>query len=132
MSWEHMCHLVSRFESLQKLSASLNNFKTLSFPLIAPNLQSLTLEFDEFTSLSDISALTELPALRALLLKGNLISEIGDTPPVYGSKVRYIDLSYNKIIDWSFVDQLLEVFPGMTALRLSNNPLYEVLAKETG
>ncbi|RAL65091.1 hypothetical protein DID88_001198 [Monilinia fructigena] len=46
------------------------------------------------------------------------------TSLVFNKKLSYIDLSSNKINDWGFVDELVHIFPGMTSLRLSKNPLY--------
>lgn len=39
--------------------------------------------------------------------------------------MRYLDLSYNAIASWKFVDDLDYCFPGLTELRLSHNPIYE-------
>ena len=36
-----------------------------------------------------------------------------------------LDLSYNCIADWEFIDALNQVFPGLLSLRVSNNPLFE-------
>jgi hypothetical protein len=48
---------------------------------------------------------------------------------VFSGQLNYVDLSYNKIADWQFVDNLPDVFPNMTALRISHNPVYEVVIK---
>jgi len=61
-------------------------------------------------------------------LKGNYISKIAQSPRpnfTFGSKLGYVDLSYNDVADWAFVDTLADVFPGLRALRLSHNPIYE-------
>jgi hypothetical protein len=141
LGWEDILSLSHHFESLTTLSASLNNLTVLdsyicgSFPQLSLlNLTSLTLEYNKFTALSDLIDLKYLPALEKLSLKGNEISEIfqsgwdRDIPASertlkFPERLHYVDLSYNAILSWGFVDGLADVFPGMTALRLSHNPI---------
>ncbi|PQE06401.1 tubulin-specific chaperone e protein [Rutstroemia sp. NJR-2017a WRK4] len=143
IDWVDLCRLLEGFPFITTLAASSNCFGTLRWPLKHACLTSLTLEYNQFKTLADISSLSGLLSLESLLLKGNEISlietttnsgtgekkteenVIRDTTPVFGTNLRYIDLSYNKINDWSFVDTLAYVFPGMTSLRLSHNPLYQ-------
>lgn len=135
LSWADICLLAQQFESLKTLTASSNGFKNLSTPLSNQYLTSLTLEYNEFTSLADLSPLTQLAFLENLLLKGNRISRIGSTSlarPVFGNKLQYVDLSYNEIFTWAFVDDLADIFPGMTGLRLQHNPIYDTIAKGDG
>lgn len=75
-----------------------------------------------------------LASLQKLLLKNNAISKINEAStnadaslPVFPSTLAYVDLSHNAIDAWSFIDQLHDVFPGMTSLRVSHNPLYQNL-----
>lgn len=133
MPWEDIAKLASFFQSLTKLSASSNGIISLpAFPLLAPKLTSLNLDDNRIETLSDISLLTDLPNLQTLQLKGNSIRTIGSTPPVFSHRLTYIDLSYNQINDWNFVDQLVEVFPGMVSLRMSSNPLYLTSSADDG
>ena len=44
--------------------------------------------------------------------------------PRFTQKLHYIDISYNSVSEWSFVDSLPAVFPGMTSLRFAHNPIY--------
>lgn len=88
------------------------------------------MEYNDFTSLSDIAALAALTSLRNLHLKGNNICSItapeGRTPPpVFATCLHYVDLSYNQIASWAFVDSLPAVFPGMASFRFSHNPIYD-------
>lgn len=46
----------------------------------------------------------------------------------FSSSVTDVDLSFNIVSSWSFVNSLPSVFPGLRNLRLSNNPIYEVAA----
>lgn len=130
-SWEDVCLVSQTFKSLSKLTVSSNNFDTISSPLSTSNLKSLTLEYNNFTNLSDLLPLVELNSLESLHLKGNKISRAYTAPPAFGRNLLYVDLSYNQVDDWTFLDALADIFPGMTALRFSNNPIYDNLSQET-
>lgn len=141
LAWEDIIHILHQFETIKTVSASANGLQLLNFspsglssPAFASCLTSLTLEYNEFKSLSDLSGLKYLHSLEKLSLKGNEISEVfqnrGDTDAehlktdlVFTKTLRYIDLSYNAIQTWDFIEALPEIFPGMTALRLSHNPI---------
>lgn len=133
LSWDDIWQMTTCFASLSTLFASSNQLSRLS-ALNLPSgptttLTSVHLEFNDFTSLSDIVSLTALTSLRNLHLKGNHISVIAsdttDGPPVFSQNLTYLDLSYNKIHKWSFIDALPDSFPGLTSLRLSHNPVYD-------
>jgi hypothetical protein len=135
LSWEDLCLLAQQFESLKVLTASLNGLESLQSSLSNSTLTSLTLEYNQFISLSDLAPLSQLSSLENLLLKGNQISascsEVSEQP-VFGTKLQYVDLSYNQVNNWTFVDDLAEIFPGMTGLRLQHNPIYNAIAKGEG
>ncbi|KAH6634122.1 hypothetical protein B0J18DRAFT_415348 [Chaetomium sp. MPI-SDFR-AT-0129] len=132
LSWEEICHIASKFPSLTTLHAGSNQLETLMpIPADAPftaTLTSLHLEFNDFTSVSDLVSLASISTLRNLLLKGNRVVTINATPSagplVFGDSLHYVDLSYNSIATWSFVDTLPATFPALTSLRLTHNPLY--------
>ncbi|PTB81306.1 L domain-like protein [Trichoderma longibrachiatum ATCC 18648] len=131
LSWQELCLIASKCPSLTTLLVGSNQLSTLppTGEISLPStLTSINLEYNDFTSLSDIAYLTSLNALRHLQLKGNNISAITaspDSPPVvFPPSVQYVDLSYNKIDSWDFVDKLAAVFPGMTGLRITHNPIY--------
>ena len=132
ISWNDVCFLVPKFSVISTLTASSNAFRSISSPLLSGTLTSLTLEYNHFTKLSDLAPLTGLKSLEALHLKGNRISAAYTTPLVFGESLRYVDLSYNQVTSWAFVDALTEIFPGITALRFAHNPIYDDLAAETG
>lgn len=132
LSWEEICQITSWFGSLQNLSCDLNQLSSIPAPFPATMSQSLTtlsLEFNEFGSLSDLAPLATLSSLRNLILKGNNISTVAKddtTPgPVFSSSIYHLDISYNRIATWSFVDALPDSFPGLRSLRLAHNPVYE-------
>ncbi|KAI1488268.1 Thioesterase/thiol ester dehydrase-isomerase [Biscogniauxia mediterranea] len=132
MSWQEMCHFATHFPSLSTLVASTNQLSSLpAVPLstLSSTLTSLNLEFNDFTSITDIASLAGLKSLRNLHLKGNNISTIRQNPsdelPVFSPSLQYIDVSYNKVGAWDFVDDLPLCFPGLVSLRFAHNPIYD-------
>ncbi|GKT40129.1 tubulin-specific chaperone E [Colletotrichum spaethianum] len=131
LGWEALCGIAYKFPSLSTLSCSLNQLSvlpTVSFGALADTLTTLTLEFNGFTSFADLASLSSLSSLRNLHLKGNSISTISrpSVPtPVFPPSLQYLDISYNAVMTWSFVDVLPTSFPGLTALRLAHNPVYD-------
>lgn len=133
MSWEEIGHIATKFETLSALSASTNQLSSLPpIPLLSltSTLSSLNLEFNDFTAIAQLGNLVALTALRHLHLKGNNISAIrlagsDASPPIFSANLQYLDVSYNQISSWKFVDELSIFFPGLTSLRLAHNPVYE-------
>ncbi|RYP76152.1 hypothetical protein DL771_001976 [Monosporascus sp. 5C6A] len=132
MTWEEMCHVATRFPVLSTLTASINQLSFLpETPLstLSSTLTSLYLELNDFTSISDIASLAGLKSLRNLHLKGNNIStltkEASDTLPAFPHSLQYVDISYNQVSTWSFVDELPTCFPGLVSLRFAHNPIYD-------
>lgn len=130
--YPQVAKLTFRFPSLKSLSASTNEFAFISAP-ISNTITTLTLDNNQFQSLSSIQHLTALPNLTHLSLQGNKIRSArssspgseGDELPRFSSSLTELDLSRNEIGSWSFVNLLPEIFPGLTALRISRNPLYK-------
>jgi hypothetical protein len=137
VSWDAIKTIVDLFPTLSALSVSSNYFTSLSCPL-PDGITSLTLEYNEFTIMWDLIPLRQLKTLEVLHLKGNKISRIDkegyqlSSFHAFGERLRYVDLSYNAVASWSFVDDLPQIFPGLEELRLSHNPIYEGLSKEDG
>jgi tubulin-specific chaperone E len=139
VTWEEVCHVVATFPALTSLTADSNELRLLNAPtallqsMSKWSLKSLNLDYNNFSSLEDISPLVGLPCLETLRLKGNHIEAIIDESrekPVFGAHLKYVDLSYNNVTSWAFVDELPDVFLGLTALRFSHNPIYESSTKE--
>lgn len=125
-----MTCLASSFVSLTSLSVSSNELSCLSPHLPPQNITKLTLESNDFTSLSSLAPLTKLHNLQSLYLRDNPISTINDSTTsasslAFSSALTYVDFSYNAISSWSFINQLQDVFTGLTGLRVSHNPLYD-------
>ncbi|KAI2636149.1 Thioesterase/thiol ester dehydrase-isomerase [Xylaria nigripes] len=133
MSWEEIAHVTKQFETLSTLSMSTNQLYSLpQIPLasLVSTLTSLNLEFNEFTAITQVRSLAALTALRHLHLKGNSISGIrpdgsDESLPIFSNNLQYLDVSYNQVSSWTFVDELPFCFPGLTSLRFAHNPIYD-------
>ncbi|KAH7114492.1 hypothetical protein B0J11DRAFT_541114 [Dendryphion nanum] len=134
LSWEQMTSITTLFTHLTTLVASSNAYITLTDHYLTPTVTDLTLEDNLFYSLSDLTQLTKLPSLQRLVLKSNKISEINTSTnfPIFPPTVSEVDLSFNEISTWPFIDNLAQVFPGLTSLRVSHNPLYTALQAPDG
>src|SRR5271170_4123089 len=85
-----------------------------------------------FTSLAFLpNVMHAFPNLKALSLQGNQISSIGllshsgsDREAISFPQLGSLNLSHNLIADYSFIDALPQLFPGLTSLRVSNNPFF--------
>ncbi|KAF2761645.1 hypothetical protein EJ05DRAFT_507289 [Pseudovirgaria hyperparasitica] len=139
LSWSEVVQLSTTFAKLTSLSASNNILKHLDFTdLSLPNsITELILEDNEFQSLADLAPVTSLPVLRRLVLKFNLISSVHSPstpsqPLAFSATLTDLDLSYNQIASWDLINALPKVFPGLTSLRVSHNPLYASLVAPDG
>lgn len=135
LPWEDLANITHRFPTLSTFSASSNLYTALTPHAPNPTLTDLTLEDNLITSLSALETLTKLPNLQRLILKENKISEITNpdaSVPVFSTTLAEVDISFNDISTWIFIEQLAHVFPGLTSLRVSHNPLYESLQAPDG
>ncbi|KAL5314003.1 hypothetical protein ACEPPN_018427 [Leptodophora sp. 'Broadleaf-Isolate-01'] len=137
LDWASVIGVVAQFQQLKTLEVSMNGFKRLDQSLQVEALTSLTLEYNAFQTLADVFVLRNLQSLEVLRLKGNEISKTDNEPyelsnlPSFGKQLCYVDISYNAVTEWKFVNDLDHIFPGMTALRLANNPIYKT-SKDVG
>lgn len=138
LSWEQVSSMTSAFPSLTSLTLTNNLFNKLDGALLPSTITELILEKNDFRSLSDLRCLTKLPNLRQLKLKENSISEVvspdsaADEALVFPESTSDVDLAHNAIDNWGFIDALPSVFPGLTTLRISSNPLYHDLRAVDG
>ncbi|KAF2631912.1 tubulin-specific chaperone E [Macroventuria anomochaeta] len=132
LPWEDLVNITHQFSALTTCSASSNFYSSLTPHILNPSITDLTLEENLFPSLSALEPLTKMPNLQRLILKSNKISEVGTPQPIFPTALREVDLSFNEITTWSFIEQLEHVFPGLTSLRVSHNPLYEALQAPDG
>lgn len=132
LPWSALAEITHQFSDLTIFSASSNFYSSITPHALNPTITDLTLEENLLPSLSALEPLTKMPNLQRLVLKSNKVSEIGTPPPVFPITLKEVDLSFNEITTWSFIEQLEHVFPGMTSLRVSHNPLYESLKSADG
>ncbi|BCR82836.1 putative tubulin-specific chaperone [Aspergillus chevalieri] len=128
LSWEELSTLSYQFPALKSLSVSMNQVNEVSTP-ISETITTLILEHNEIDSLFSVRKLAALPKLKYLSLRGNCIEKISrpstaEDPIQFSFSLEFVDLSYNKINSWSFINALPLVFPGLQSLRISGNPLY--------
>ncbi|KND95341.1 Tubulin-specific chaperone E [Tolypocladium ophioglossoides CBS 100239] len=137
LSWEELSRIATLCTSLTTLAVGTNQLTTLptvGYRNLTSTLTSINLEYNDFHAMSDLASLTALKALRNLHLKGNSITGMaapGTTAPIFPPSLQYLDVSYNDIQEWSFVDALSAHFPGLAGLRLAHNPVHDKHGGET-
>jgi hypothetical protein len=135
LPWEDLAGLTHLFLDLTVFGASSNLYTELASHTPNTTITDLTLEDNLIPSISAVAALTKLPNLRRLILKSNKISEVqatGSPLPIFSPTLAEVDLSFNEVSTWVFIEQLAHIFPGLTSLRVSHNPLYEHLQAPDG
>jgi len=130
---------ISAFSSLSTLSLSRNQLSGFcsskaSMDVSWLSVKTLILENNEFTDLNALDDVFRVfPSLTTVSLQGNELSSIGtgilDTAsssnPSPFLSLESLNISRNKINDYSFVDDIPTIFANLTSLRISNNPLYD-------
>ena len=127
--------LNEHFPQLRTLSLAQNEFDSSNFSLprlYLPTLETLVLDKNVFSDLTPIVLLAQaFPYLKELSLQQNQIGEAGNLNAAELSKnglldsLRSLNVSGNEITDFAFVDRLALLFPNLTSLRISSNPLYQ-------
>ncbi|KJZ78425.1 hypothetical protein HIM_02463 [Hirsutella minnesotensis 3608] len=131
LTWEELCRIATKCPSLTTLAVGTNQLSALPFVNygnLTSTLTSINLEYNDFKAISDLASLTSLSSLRNLHLKGNNITAMASqdaTAPIFPPSLQYLDVSYNQINEWSFVDALSTHIPGLTGLRIAHNPVYD-------
>ncbi|OQE43157.1 hypothetical protein PENCOP_c003G05495 [Penicillium coprophilum] len=111
-------------------ASSANQLSEITCPLPS-TITKLTLDHNEITSISALRHLAALPTLEHLSVRGNSISTVNQSttdttldfqfPPILQS----LDISRNKITSWIILNKLPTLFPGLTTLRITANPLFD-------
>jgi tubulin-specific chaperone E len=88
------------------------------------------MESNHFKALSDIAPLACLRKLRVLALNFNNISKTSNDASdlaslQFGPELKRLELAFNEVGDWDFVNQLTLIFPNLENLRISHNPLFD-------
>ncbi|KAH6615037.1 tubulin-specific chaperone-like protein E [Boeremia exigua] len=132
LPWEDLASITHQFSALTTFSASSNFYSHLTPHVLNPTITNLILEENLLPSLSALEPLTRMPNLQRLVLKSNKISDVGTPTPIFPTTLKEVDLSFNDITTWSFIEHLEHIFPGLTSLRVSHNPLFEALQAPDG
>ena len=119
---------------LSTLSASSNQLACLKYSLTSQTIVTLVLEHNNFTALSDLRAISRIPTLENLRLGHNRISHTSSVETIstednsfrFMETLAYVDLSYNVVSSWEFINELPNIVPGLTGLRVAHNPLYAI------
>jgi len=129
------------FPSLKTLSLSQNELDCFRHDQIndlqfGVSIKTLILDNNAFQDLSFLPDLLSIfPETEVLSLQGCLISELG---PVFSGdmrsfgKLESLSLAGNRIPSFSFIDSLPSLFPNLTSLRISRNPLYDHPSSDLG
>ncbi|KAJ5779496.1 hypothetical protein N7457_007216 [Penicillium paradoxum] len=130
LTWDEIAAIASRFPDLTSLTASANQLSEITCPLPS-TITTLNLEHNEIASISALRHLAALPNLEHLSVRGNCISTVNENttdttldfqfPPT----LRSLDISRNNITSWSILNKVSTVFPGLTTLRTTGNPLFD-------
>jgi hypothetical protein len=120
--------LTYQFPSLASLAVSANQITALSAP-VSDTITTLKLEHNEISSLSAAQHLANLPKLEQLSLRGNCIETVHapdatDIPLRFPHTLKFLDLSRNRVASWLFINDIPSLFPGLSSLRISGNPLF--------
>lgn len=120
LSIEHLKTLLVLFPCLEVLNASFNDIGQLTHEDIRlpASLKELSISG---CSLDGIPYGLAYWNLRTLNLSENNIAEI--RTQIIDS-LDYLDISRNKINDWTVVDRLNINFPSLSSLRINHNPLF--------
>lgn len=126
-------YLTVPLPSLTALYLQYNALSTIPLPLQTPNLSTLVLNSNNFTSFSALQPLTCLPSLAVLSLRSNQITSLTSDPsepaPIFHSLI-VLDLSDNLITSFYFIANLPPLFPNLSSLRISQNPVFAALTTE--
>ncbi|RIA87419.1 hypothetical protein C1645_286960 [Glomus cerebriforme] len=139
ISWKQIELLEPNFPSLENLQLGFNNIKlsedfnennkdTLKNDKIKgfSKLKIINLESNIISNFDEIIRFSDLPSLEILFVMNNAIdriyypSENGDAFP----KLRYLNISENKIGDWKSIDELNK-FLSLRELKIKKNPFLE-------
>lgn len=142
LSWSELAAIARLFTGITTFAASCNILRSLDSSSLPQTITTLALEDNGFESLLDVSPLCQLPNLQKLVLRNNRISTVSSQGEakspiehpsnIFQPSLRDLDLSYNAISSWSFIDSLKSTLPGMRTLRIAHNPLFHNLQAPDG
>ena len=127
----------SLFPSLKVIWLSQNelfHFATDSPHLSLPQVETLVLENNHFRDLDQLAGLLLVfPNVKSMTLQGNNIENIDtfrQSPSLSSTynahhSIEFLNIADNSISAWTFVNALSSIFPSLTSLRISKNPIYD-------
>mmetsp|Transcript_17270 Transcript_17270/g.38952 ORF Transcript_17270/g.38952 Transcript_17270/m.38952 type:complete len:458 (+) Transcript_17270:685-2058(+) len=144
-SWRTPLTLLRRLPNLKELLLAHNDLRDLldvekedtpkNAKNACPHLTFLDLSDCDLTSWDQVLCLDPLfPNLETLVLDENSLADLTTTttpehskdpktPAPYFSRLRALQLSHNRIADWSVVDDIHRRLPSLRSLRFRHNPL---------
>jgi tubulin-specific chaperone E len=131
-------NVCSYFGRLAELALSSNQLSILpelpNEPRIAETLTTVHVSSNYFAAISDLRPLADLPNLSKLVANHCKIRSVSSGPQqiVFSKTLTHVELAFNDITDWEFVDRLPDVFVGLEQLRISHNPLFQQLRAANG
>ncbi|GAM86146.1 hypothetical protein ANO11243_041570 [Dothideomycetidae sp. 11243] len=131
LSPEQLQSLLIAFPCLKQLSVSTNLLSLPSVCYLPRTLQEISLNDNGFTDLTILVPwLSSCDVLAKIGLKNNQIANITSQETTHDHAqfprcVKEIDVSYNAISSWAFLDTITEFVPGLEQIRISGNPVYE-------
>lgn len=128
-----LSRLLSTFPTVENLVLAENEMNGAEHPVYPTNLTSIDLSDNDFVSLSEVRGLQErCQNLLTIALRRNAITAVGQAPTL-PQTITKIDVSYNAISTWSFVDALnTSFFPNLRHLSITGNALYNNLKSASG
>ncbi|RHZ74066.1 hypothetical protein Glove_227g71 [Diversispora epigaea] len=137
ITWDQVVLFEPCLPNLENLQLGFNNIKTLSSEnnQEANNkkvkgflkLKILNLESNAINMWDEIARFSELPNFEILFINNNLIDQISYQKGEEGKgfpKLRYLNISENKISDWNSINELNK-FPSLQELRIKKNAFLE-------
>ncbi|KAH3756611.1 tubulin-folding cofactor E [Pelomyxa schiedti] len=139
LTWLEVCWLLRSLPNVEELHLSHNNISSISMCacssqcLTTSKLRQLSLDNNAIESWDEIWKLVAFPFLHTLFLSNNSISSVVwkgvvllPQKPASApfSHLEELSIAQNNITSWNSIDQL-DLFPSLTRLRLTGNPVLQ-------
>ncbi|CBY08311.1 unnamed protein product [Oikopleura dioica] len=112
---------LKELQNVRWLKLARTGLKVLPAEIVCcQNLEELDISYNQLASLEDLS---ELPNLKSLIAKSNLILETSLPPEIFHKELNVLDLQKNKL---RAVPERLEEAEGLLVLNLADNQISEI------
>ena len=138
LHWDDVAGIAQHLPVLSILTANGNEYQQLSDAALPSRIEVLYLERNEFQSFEALKPVAKLQSLRSMSLRENPIDRTTDSGMrpqdvlTFPVSLVEINIPYCCIHDWSLIDDLGHICPGLTSLRVAHNPLFESLISADG